>query len=219
MGNTQRKRRNLPRTPDSLSDAELLALLLQFTREDATEFSEKILEQFPSVADVLEAEKQDLAQVEGMDDDTVLLLRLVPELHRRYFLSRSRAETRLTDSHDYGSYLLPYFYGARDEMVYLLLLDGAGRVINCRLLDKGSVCSANVPIRKLVQEALTANAAAVVLAHNHPAGIALPSKEDVEITVRLREALEIMDVILLDHIVVADDDFVSMRDSGYLRRY
>ena len=63
------------------------------------------------------------------------------------------------------------------------------------------------------------NAAAVVLAHNHPAGIALPSKEDVEITVRLREALEVMDVVLLDHIVVADDDFVSMRDSGYLRRY
>ena len=213
------KRKHLPRTPDSISDAELLALLLQFTRDDAKELSEKILEQFPTVADVMEAGKEDLLAVEGMDDDTVLLLRLVPELHRRYFLSRSRHETRLTDSHDYGGYLLPYFYGARDEMVYLLLLDGAGRVINCRLLGKGSVSSANVPIRKLVQEALTANAAAVVLAHNHPAGLALPSKEDVEITLRLREALEVMDIVLLDHIVVADDDFVSLRDSGYLRRF
>lgn len=213
------KRNNLPRTPDALTDAELLALLLQFTREDAKEFSEKILAQFPSIADVMEADKQDLAAVEGMDEETSLLLRLVPELHRRYFLSRSRAETRLTDSHDYGSYLLPYFYGVRDETVYLLLLDGAGRVINCRLLEKGSVSSANVPIRRLVQEALTANAAAVVLAHNHPAGIALPSKEDVEITLRLREALEVMDIVLLDHIVVADDDFVSLRDSGYLRRF
>ena len=126
MGNTQRKRKNLPRTPDALTDAELLALLLQFTREDAQTYAEKILEQFPSIADVLEAEKQDLAQVEGMDDDTVLLLRLVPELHRRYFLSRSRAETRLTDSHDYGSYLLPYFYGARDELVYLLCSTARG---------------------------------------------------------------------------------------------
>ena len=213
------KRKNLPRTPDSISDAELLALLLQFTRDDAKEFSERILEQFPSIADVMEAGKEGLAAVEGMDEDAILLLRLVPELHRRYFLSRSRAETRLTDSHDYGSYLLPYFYGVRDEMVYLLLLDGAGRVINCRMLGKGSVSSANVPIRKLVQEALTANAAAVVLAHNHPAGLALPSKEDVEITLRLREALEVMDIVLLDHIVVADDDFVSLRDSGYLRRF
>lgn len=214
-----KKRKNLPRTPDSISDAELLALLLQFTRDDAKELADRILAQFPTVADVMEAEKQDLAAVEGMDEDTVLLLRLVPELHRRYFLSRSRRETRLTDSHDYGSYLLPYFYGVRDETVYLLLLDGAGRVINCRLLEKGSVSSANVPIRRLVQEALTANAAAVVLAHNHPAGIALPSKEDVEITLRLRDALEVMDIVLLDHIVVADDDFVSMRDSGYLRRF
>lgn len=219
MGKTQNKRKNLPRTPDALTDAELLALLLQFTRDDAETFSERILAQFPSIADVLEADREDLFAVEEMDQDTALLLRLVPELHRRYFLSRSRAETRLTDSHDYGSYLLPYFYGARDETVYLLLLDGAGRVINCRLLEKGSVSSANVPIRKLVQEALTANAAAVVLAHNHPAGIALPSKEDVEITLRLRDALEVMDIVLLDHIVVADDDFVSMRDSGYLRRY
>lgn len=214
-----KKRKNLPRTPDSISDAELLALLLQFTRDDAKELADRILAQFPTVADVMEAEKQDLAAIEGMDEDTVLLLRLVPELHRRYFLSRSRRETRLTDSHDYGSYLLPYFYGVRDETVYLLLLDGAGRVINCRLLEKGSVSSANVPIRRLVQEALTANAAAVVLAHNHPAGIALPSKEDVEITLRLRDALEVMDIVLLDHIVVADDDFVSMRDSGYLRRF
>lgn len=213
------KRKKLARTPDTMKDAELLELLLQFTREDAKQLSEKILEQFPSVADVMEAGKEDLAAVEGMDEDSVLLLRLVPELHRRYFLSRSRTETRLTDSHDYGSYLLPYFYGARDEMVYLLLLDGAGRVINCRLLGKGSVNSANVPVRKLVQEALTANATAVVLAHNHPAGLALPSKEDVEITLRLREALEIMDIVLLDHIVVADDDFVSLRDSGYLRRF
>lgn len=219
MGNQQRKRKNLPRTPDSMTDAALLELLLQFTRDDAAELAGKILEQFPSIADVMEAGKEELSSVEGMDDETVLLLRLVPELHRRYFLSRSRTETRLTDSHDYGSYLLPYFYGARDEMVYLLLLDGAGRVINCRLLGEGSVSSANVPIRRLVQETLTANAAAVVLAHNHPAGIALPSKEDVEITVRLREALEIMDIVLLDHIVVADDDFVSLRDSGYLRRF
>ena len=104
-------------------------------------------------------------------------------------------------------------------MVYLLLLDGAGQVLNCRLLAKGSVNATGVPIRRLVQEALTANATGIVLAHNHPCGIALPSKEDVELTLRLREALEIMDLTLLDHIIVADDDFVSLRDSGYLHRF
>lgn len=207
------------RSPDGLKDEELLELLLRYSRDDAGEMARKILERFPNIAVIMEADAEDLSTVEGMDEDTVLLLRLIPELHRRYFLSRSRAQKRLADSRDYGNYLQPYFYGARDEMVYLLLLDAAGQVLNCRLLAKGSVNATGVPIRRLVQEALTANATGIVLAHNHPCGIALPSKEDVELTLRLREALEIMDLTLLDHIIVADDDFVSLRDSGYLHRF
>lgn len=219
MKNDPLRRRFMHRSPDGLKDEELLELLLRYSRDDAGEMARKILERFPNIAVIMEADAEDLSTVEGMDEDTVLLLRLIPELHRRYFLSRSRAQKRLTDSRDYGNYLQPYFYGARDEMVYLLLLDAAGQVLNCRLLAKGSVNATGVPIRRLVQEALTANATGIVLAHNHPCGIALPSKEDVELTLRLREALEIMDLTLLDHIIVADDDFVSLRDSGYLHRF
>lgn len=219
MKNDPLRRRFMHRSPDGLKDEELLELLLRYSRDDAGEMARKILERFPNIAVIMEADAEDLSTVEGMDEDTVLLLRLIPELHRRYFLSRSRAQKRLTDSRDYGNYLQPYFYGARDEMVYLLLLDAAGQVLNCRLLAKGSVNATGVPIRRLVQEALTANATGIVLAHNHPCGIALPSKEDVELTLRLREALEIMDLTLLDHIIVADDDFISLRDSGYLHRF
>lgn len=219
MKNDSLSRRFMQRSPDGLRDEELLELLLRYCREDAGDMARRIMERFPNIAVIMEADAEDLSTVEGMDEDTVLLLRLIPELHRRYFLSRSRAQKRLADSRDYGNYLQPYFYGARDEMVYLLLLDGAGQVLNCRLLAKGSVNATGVPIRRLVQEALTANATGIVLAHNHPCGIALPSKEDVELTLRLREALEIMDLTLLDHIIVADDDFVSLRDSGYLHRF
>lgn len=212
-------RRFLLRSPDALTDAELLELLLRFTGDGAGERAEAVLARFPNIAAVMEADTEALSTVSGLSENDVLLLRLVPELHRRYFLSRTQTEERLTDSAAFGRYLLPYFYGARDEMVYLLSLDAAGKVLNCRLLGHGSVNSANVPARRLVQEALGANATAVVLAHNHPSGIALPSKEDVELTLRLRDALDVMDILLLDHIVVADDDFVSMRDSGYLFRY
>lgn len=212
-------RRFLIRNPDGLTDKEVLYLLLRLTSDDAQTLTDRLMEVYPTIAHLIEASTEDLNAIEGMDEDSVLLLRLVPELHRRYFLSRSHVETRLKDSHDFGTFLLPYFYGARDEMVYLLMLDAAGRVLNCRLIGHGSVNSANVPFRKLVQEALTANASAVVLAHNHPSGIALPSQEDYEITLRLRETLDAVDVLLIDHIVVADDDFVSMRDSGYLRRF
>lgn len=211
-------RRFLRGVPDAMTDAELLELLLRFSTEDAKALAERILTQCPNIAAVIEADADTLRSIEGIDEESVLLLRLVPELHRRYFLSRSRDEKRLTTSADFGRFLLPYFYGARDEMVYLLLLDAAGKVLNCKLIGHGSVNSANVPMRRVVQEALTSNASGVVLAHNHPSGVALPSKEDADLTARLRDTLDALQILLLDHIVVADDDFVSMRESGYFHR-
>ena len=211
-------RRFLRGVPDAMTDAELLELLLRFSTDDAKALTERILAQCPNIAAVIEADADTLRSIEGIDEESVLLLRLVPELHRRYFLSRSRDEKRLTTSADFGRFLLPYFYGARDEMVYLLLLDAAGKVLNCKLIGHGSVNSANVPMRRVVQEALTANASGVVLAHNHPSGVALPSKEDADLTARLRDTLDALQILLLDHIVVADDDFVSMRESGYFHR-
>lgn len=211
-------RRFLRGVPDAMTDAELLELLLRFSTDDAKALAERILTQCPNIAAVIEADADTLRSIEGIDEESVLLLRLVPELHRRYFLSRSRDEKRLTTSADFGRFLLPYFYGARDEMVYLLLLDAAGKVLNCKLIGHGSVNSANVPMRRVVQEALTSNASGVVLAHNHPSGVALPSKEDADLTARLRDTLDALQILLLDHIVVADDDFVSMRESGYFHR-
>lgn len=210
--------RFLKRSPDAMTDEQLLELLLRFALPDAQAhaLAVRLSEQFPSIAVLLEASLTDLESVQGMNKACTLLLRLVPELQRRYFLSHPTQETRLTSSTAYGNYLLPYFYGARDEIVYLLALDATGKVLLCRMIGQGSVNSANVPMRRLVQEALTANASAVVLAHNHPSGIALPSKEDIDLTLRLREALDIMNILLADHIVIADDDFVSMSDSGYL---
>lgn len=213
------KRRFLKHSPDALTDVELLELLLRFAGEGAKERAELLLERYGNIGALMELDTRELSALEGMNEESVLLLRLVPELHRRYFFCRAGMETRLTDSAAIGQYLLPFFYGAKDELVYLLCLDAAGRVLACRLIERGSVNSANVPARRLVQEALSVNATTVVLAHNHPSDIALPSREDVDLTLRLREALDILDIHLLDHIVVADDDYVSMRESGYLRRY
>lgn len=178
-------RRFLTRSPDGMTDAELLELLLRHAGGNAAEQARQLTEFFPNLAAIFEASPEDLRTVEGIDDEAILLLRLVPELHRRYFLSRAHVE----------------------------------RVLGCRKLGQGGANSAEVPVRRMVQEALSLNASGVVLAHNHPSGIALPSKEDVELTLRLRDALELMSLTLLDHIVVAEDDFVSMRDSGFLHEF
>lgn len=209
--------RDFQKNPDILTDQELLELLLRFTSSDAGSLAERITEIYPSFSALMGADGEALSAVEGMDENSKILLRLIPELQRRYFLSDPMRRGPLLNGGAYGRYLLPYFFGARDELVYLLLLDDAGKVLNCRKIASGSVNYASVPVRKLVQEALNVNASGLVLAHNHPSGIAIPSKEDVDLTLRLRDALEIMSIELLDHIIVADDDCISMRDSGYLR--
>ena len=99
--------------------------------------------------------------------------------------------------------------------MYLLCLDAKGKVLCCQMVGEGSVNSAGVPIRRVVEIALAANATTVVLAHNHPSGLALPSYEDIATTKRLAVALNAVDITLADHIVVADGDHVSLVQSGY----
>lgn len=112
--------------------------------------------------------------------------------------------------------LTPFFYGAVEEQVYLLCLDAKCKALDCILVQSGDVNSAGISVRKVVKAALDANATSVVLAHNHPSGVALPSEEDKRVTQVIRDALDAVDVLLADHIIVADGDFVSLADDGIL---
>ena len=114
-------------------------------------------------------------------------------------------------------YLIPHFFGRRNETVFILCLDAKCKVLGCVEVGEGSVNSAGVPIRRIVETALAYSATTVVLAHNHPSGLALPSGEDVQTTHRVAAALNAVEISLADHIVVADDDFVSIVQSGYYR--
>jgi DNA repair protein RadC len=112
--------------------------------------------------------------------------------------------------------MVPFFNGLTKETVYLLSLDAACKLISCRaVVEEGGINCTNISIRKIVDMALTENATSVVLAHNHPSGVALPSPEDVQATRRIAQALKFVDVTLIDHLVIADGDFVSMTQSNY----
>jgi len=106
--------------------------------------------------------------------------------------------------------------GQRRELLYQVCLDGKGKVLSCKCLSQGSADMTSLSIRQVVENALLSGAAGVVLGHNHPSGVALPSAEDRAATLQVRDALATMDIRLLDHIIVADGDFVSMEASGLL---
>ena len=203
---------------DSFADHQALELLLSFAipRRDVNHIAHALMDHFGSFSAVFEASPQDLLEVEGVGERTMCLVRLVTELGRRYQLDRTGADLILGDTARMGQYVAPLFHGLTDEVVYLVCLDGKLRVSHREKLAEGSVNALNFSIRRAVEVALKRKAVYVVLAHNHPSGLAIPNVTDIATTEQLIGALAPLGIRLADHIIVAGDDFVSMRDSGHL---
>ena len=203
---------------DSLSDVQVLEMLLYYAapRGDTNPAAHALLKRFGTLDGVFSAPETELRKIDGVGEAAAQLLLLVPQVARRCLMSRSTQIQVLDTTSKCGQYLLPFFHGEREEVVYLLCLDAKCKALDCVLIHRGGVNVASIAARKVVKAALDSNATSVVLAHNHPSGLALPSQEDKQTTMVLKAALDAVGVVLADHIIVADDDFVSMRDDGIL---
>ena len=202
---------------DGFADHEVLELLLYYAipRRDTNEIAHRLLAKFGSLQNVFHAPAEELAKVDGVGESAALYLTLLPEVHKRAM--RSVGKERVLNSVDKcGRYFLELLGGERQEALYEACLDAKGKLLSCKKLAQGSADSAVLSVRQVVENALLCGASGVVLAHNHPSGIALPSESDRAATLWIRDALKPMDIRLLDHIIVADGDFVSMNQSGYL---
>lgn len=213
------KKRFLQHGLDNFDDHSVLELLLFFAlpRRDVNPIAHALLDKFGTLSEVFSAPAESLTTVDGVGENAALLISLIPQLCRRSMMSEISGETILNSSEKAGRYLVPRFFGERDEVVYLLCLDAKYKILNCRKMFRGDVNSAEVSVRKIIETALTHNATSVILAHNHTSGIAIPSTDDQRTTSRINSALKTVDIILADHIIVAGDDFVSMADSGMIK--
>ena len=210
------KKRFLEEGLEHFDDHQVLELLLFYCipRQDTNPIAHALLKHFGSFAQVMEATPAELQKVEGVGAAAATFLSLLNDFTRYYSVSRATEGVILTTVEQCGHYMMPFFYGRRNETVYILCLDAKCKVLCCKEVGEGSINSAAVPIRRIVELALGANATSVILAHNHPSGMAIPSGEDHLTTARLAAALASVDIELVDHLVVADEDFVSMRQSG-----
>ena len=204
---------------DGFEPHQVLELLLFYCvpRKDTNPIAHELLKMFGSVEEVLAATPTELKKVPGMGDGAANFIALLQALDRYRQDHQSNRPVILNTVEQCGRYLVPKFHNRRNEMVFLLCLDAKCKVICCKEVGEGSVNSASIPVRRLVEMALAANATSVVLAHNHPSGLAIPSEEDVCTTRRIAFALNSVEIQLVDHIVVADGDFVSMAQSGLYR--
>ncbi len=203
---------------DVFPEHEALELLLYFAipRVDTNPVAHRLLSRFGSLDAVLSASPSELEQTEGVGPNAATLISLILPLVRRAHTAASRAPIILGDTAAAGEYFTELFFGMREERVYLACLDAKGKLLRCADVANGGADTASLNLRRIVEAAFQSNASAAVLSHNHPSGVALPSADDNSATLMAWDALHKIGVELIDHIIVADGDYVSLRDNGLL---
>jgi DNA repair protein RadC len=202
----------------ALSDAELLAIFLRSgTRGNtAVDLARDLLSHFGGLRQLLDADCHTLCTAVGVGEASYAQLQAVLEISRRHLLQSLQRDSVLSSPECTRLFLTSQLRAYQQEVFLCLFLDSRHAVIVCEELFYGTIDGASVYPRELVKAALKCNAAAVIFSHNHPSGVAEPSQADIQITGRLKSALALVDVRVLDHIIVTADDCVSLAQRGHL---
>lgn len=217
-GHRKRLRRELLEQDfaDSIEAHKILELLLFYgiPRKDTNEIAHELINKFGSFHAVFEADISDLLQVKGMTENAATLIKLLLPISRRYHTDKYKSRYKFSTFNDVGDFLKEMHSGYREEVFMVTTMKNNGEKIACDIISKGDMSSVALSVKAIVQVVLKHNAPCVVISHNHTSKNALPSKPDIEMTQNLKYMLEQLGVKLLDHIIVAGDDYVSMAQSS-----
>lgn len=208
----------LKRGADSLSDAELLAIFLRTGSQgmNAVELAREMITQFGSLYALINADQKDMLKLKGIGPTKYIQIQAAIELGQRYLESSLLKQDCLNSPDMTRRYLKSRLYGYAHEVFACLFLDNRNHIIQFDEMFHGTINSASVYPREIVKRALSHNAAAIIFAHNHPSGISEPSQADIQLTKRLVEALDVIDVRVLDHFVIGNGEAVSFSERGLL---
>ncbi len=205
-----------------MPDHNLIELLLFYSipRKDTNELAHKLIDAFGSLKGVLNAPYERLIEIEGMGESSALLISLIPGICRRYVdcLSDSK-KINLSDPEAAKEFVSTKFFGYSHEVFYMICLDATGNLINCCKLAEGTNENVIIDKRKTLEIAIRNKADKVIFAHNHPNGIAAPSKKDLEMTHTLSYVLSDFGIRLVDHFIVTDNDAISLASIKKLQPY
>jgi len=202
----------------SLSDAELLAIFLRtgVSGKSAVDLARHLLNQFGSLRSLMEADQPTFSRQLGLGPAKFAQLQAVLEMARRHLAERLRYNSVLENPLAVRDYLKSMLRHEPHEVFGCLFLDSKHRVLAFESLFRGSIDCTSVYPRQVVKRALAHNAAALILCHNHPSGSTDPSQADRKLTKRLQEALDLIDVRVLDHFIIGDGDPLSMAEYGWM---
>ncbi|MBE6702490.1 MAG: DNA repair protein RadC [Ruminococcaceae bacterium] len=200
---------------NGFADHELLELLLfqAIPRKDTNSLAHRLIEEFGSLSGVLEADIDLLCRVEGVSLQVAVSLKTVGEVACRYAAEKFDPEKKKTvfDSPEkIVTFLASRYLSVPVERVYLLLFDNGMHMIDCYHVCDGSIVGAGTSVRRMAERAYKKGAANAILAHNHPGGMPFPSQDDIRVTRRLHQALEILEISLLEHYIFADHAYAPI---------
>ena len=208
----------LTRGPSALSDAELLAIFLRtgVRGKTAVDLARELLVEHGSLRALLNADRDRFCQSHGLGDAKYIQLQAVLEMARRHLYETLQHGDTLNSPETTSRYLTARLRDLPHEVFACLYLDNRHRVIHCEELFRGTLNGASVHPREVVKQALVYNAAAMIFAHNHPSGISEPSEADKHLTRRLKEALALVDIRVLDHLIIGDGPAYSFAEYGLI---
>lgn len=203
---------------DGFAPHEVLELVLQaaIPRQDTKKIAYELLDTFGNINNVFNASVEALAACKGIGEGSAVWLHLIMDTVR-YCDKQKTANTKtLRSSSEFGEYALSLLSHLPDETFYAIVLDSSCNIVRCENMGKGNSTEVLVNLRHLATLAIKTNAAAVVLAHNHPSGILEASFEDIEFTQKVNDILSQLGIMLLDHIIVSEGEYISLAEKGFI---
>ncbi len=202
---------------DAFNEINALEMLLFYAipRKDTNPIAHALLARFETLQGVFSA-AEELKEVNGISDSSAALIKLIPSITRLAYTKERKKSIALKNSARAADYLIPRFMYEDREVVLLLSLDANKCVRSCNEMGIGVINAVDINVRKIAETAMKNKACSVILAHNHPDGNTDPSPQDIETTRRIREALCLIDIPLVDHLIVSEQKYSSLCDLGLL---
>ncbi len=212
------RKRFLEHGLENFEEHEILELLLSFAipRRDTNRLAHEILNEYKSLANVLDTDAEHLMQINGIGPNSAIFLSMIPHLMRAYEKSKRKRNNLLNSDESIGQYAVNLLHGKSNEEFALICIDSHRYVHWSGIITKGTIDKIETYPRLVMSEVLKHNAKTVIFAHNHPSGSLAPSAADKATTKRLVEMLKEIDVVTLDHIIVSGNRFYSMKNMGFI---
>lgn len=217
--NERPKEKLLTYGADTLTNSELLALILRTGTqgENVLELSNRLLAELDGLDGILSANLKDIISIKGIKEGKASQILALSELFRRFkTIKAAKREVKITSPQDLANLVMGEMNELNQEVLKVILLSTKNTVISVKDVFKGSLNTSIVHPREIFKEAINRNSASLIVCHNHPSGDPTPSKEDINITLRIKECGNIIGIKLIDHIIIGNNKFVSLKERGLI---